>query len=134
MRMPRTAYREVDDLLQRCLPLALTCVALTVAVLVREGSVLLAGAVAVLFAGAVCGALLILSWRYYHPWFSWLLWAVPGALLTSVVFEFTLGPPLVSGAVSVVSAFFVLVGCGGLGFFGLLFILRGSVKRWFGMQ
>ena len=133
MLMPRTTLREVEGFLQRCLPLALTCLALTVAAFVKEGNVLLVGAVAVLFAGAVCGTLLILSWRYYHPWLSWLLWAVPGALLTAVVFELTVGPPMATGAVSVVGAIFVLVGCGGLGLFGLLFLLRGSIKRWFGI-
>ena len=86
-----------------------------------------------LCTGAVCGTLLILSWRHYHPWFSWLLWAIPGAALSAAVFEFTIGPQVATGVVSVVSAIFVMVGCGGLGFFGVLLLLRGSVMRSFGI-
>jgi sorbitol-specific phosphotransferase system component IIBC len=132
MHMSRTGRREVEGFLQRCLPLALMCLAQTVAALYIGGSVLLVGAVAMFLAGALCGALLIVSWQHYHPWFSWLLWAGPGAALTAGVFGFVVGPPLATGEVSVLGAVLVLFGCSGLGFFGLVFLLRGYVKRWLG--
>ena len=132
MHMSRTVRQEVEGFLQRCLPLALMCLAQTVAALYIGGSVLLVGSVAMFLAGALCGALLIVSWRHYYPWFSWLLWAVPGAALTAGLFGFVVGPPVATGEVSVLGALLVLFGCSGLGFFGLVFLLRGYVKRWLG--
>lgn len=133
MRMPITTWWEVEDFLRRCLPLSLWCLGFSVAALVKEGSVVFVGAMGVFLSGVGCGALLIFSWRHYHPLYSWLLWAAPGALLAANVAAFTLFPRVDSGAVSVVGGIFVVLGCGGLGVFGLLFLLRGSIKRWLGM-
>jgi hypothetical protein len=84
-------------------------------------------------SGVLCGVLLLLSWRLYHPTFSWVLWVVPSATVFAMTAAYTVFPGIETGEISVLRAMYLFVGCGGQGFFGLLFLLRGPVKRWLGM-
>jgi hypothetical protein len=97
-------------------------------------AVILVDAVVMLLTGALCGAVLLLSWRLYHPMFSWALWAVPGAALFEMAAAFTVLPQVDTGEISILRAVSLILGCGGLGFFGPPLLLRGAVKRWLGMQ
>ena len=132
MRMPPTARREVQGLLQRAPLVALGCLLLAAAALAMGGSAIGFGAGTMCLAGAVGALLLVFSWRHYQPHWSWLLWAVPTPAILAVAFEVTVAPVVSSGEVSIVSGIWVLLGCGGLGFFGSLFLLRGHIQRWLG--
>jgi hypothetical protein len=130
MRMPVSVRREVRDLLQRTPYIAGFCFLLSVLTFTRGASAVALGAGAMLLAGVICAALLIFSWRQYRPFLSWLIWAVPGTLLVAIVFTSTLAPAVSTGLIPVLSSIFAVLGCGGLGFFGSLLLLRSRVERW----
>jgi small-conductance mechanosensitive channel len=135
MRPSPTFRREVDGLLQPCGRMAPLFLAFAViATFFGDGGSLLVGAVVMLLTGVLCGVLLLLSWRLYHPMFSWLLWVLPGAAVFAMAAMYAVLPRAYSGEISVLRAIYLLVGCSGLGFFGLLFLLRGSVRRWLGIR
>jgi hypothetical protein len=125
-----SARREVFSFLERCPWVALGSLAFGVAALFTAGPVLALGALVTFLAGVVGAGLLLVSWRYYQPYWSWLIWAVPGPAILVVAFELTVAPLVITGAVSVLSAIWVAGGFGGVGFFGALFLLRRFVERW----
>lgn len=130
MRMLDAARQEFENLLQRSIVGALLCGVFGVASLAKEGGdTIMVGAGLLFFAGIMCTGLLILSWRRYHPYWSWVVWAVPGAVLVVGVFEGFVAPAVLTGQVSVVGALGV-VAWAGAGFFGALFVLRVHVRRW----
>ena len=131
MSTPTSLRRALDELSQRSPIIALFCLVVSFAVLANGGSVILPGAGALFLVGVLCAALLIYSWWHYRPLLSWLIWAVPGAVLAAGVLEFALRPPFVAGFISILSVFGALFGCGGLGFFGSLLLLRRRLAQWF---
>jgi hypothetical protein len=124
------ARREALEFLERCPWVALACGVLGAVALFNAGEVIAFGAVAMFLAGAFGAGLLLVSWRYHHPYWSWLIWAVPGVGILVLVFELTLAPLIITGVVSVLSGIWAAGGFGGLGFFGSLFALRRFVQRW----
>ncbi len=130
MRIPPNVRREVQGLLQRSLFAAIACFFLSVAALLMAGSTIVFGAGAIFLVGVFGAVLLILSWRHYQPFWSWLIWAVPALVVLVAAFQLMLAPLVYAGEVSVLSAIWALGGCWGLGFFGSLFLLRGHVQRW----
>jgi hypothetical protein len=132
--LPPTLRLEVEGFLQFCPRMTLAFLVLAgIATFFGDGGSLSVEAAVMLLTGALSALFLLLSWRLYHPMLSWLLWVVPGASLFAIAAEYTVFPDVNTGEISVLRAMGLLVGCSGLGFFGLLFLLRGSVKRWFGM-
>jgi hypothetical protein len=129
MRMPFSVRREVRELLQRSPYAAGLCLLFSILIF-RDGSAVVLGAGAMLLAGIIFAALLISSWRHYRPFVSWLIWAVPGTLFGAIAFTSTLAPAVSTGLISVLSAICAVFGCGGLGFFGSLFLLRPRLERW----
>ena len=130
MRMPLSGRREVRELLQRTPYGAGFCFLLSVLTFARDASAIALGAGAMLLVGVICAALLIFSWRHYRPFLSWLIWAVLGTLLVAIAFTSTLAPAVSTGLISVVSTFGAVFGCGGLGFFCSLLLLRTRLERW----
>ncbi len=134
MRMPTAARRVVESLLQRSIVGVLLCALYGVAsFLIDDGAAIVVGAGALFFAvGGLCAALLIFSWRHYHPYWSWLIWAVPGPALIVGLFEAFASPLVASGHVSVLAAMLAVTACVGCGLFGALVVLRRHIKRWVG--
>jgi hypothetical protein len=130
MRMPVSVRREVRELLQRAPYVAGFCFLLSILTFARDESAVALGAGAMLLVGVICAALLIFSWRHYRPFLSWLICAVPGTLLVAIAFTSTLAPAVSTGLISVLSAILAIFGCGGLGFFGSLLLLRARLERW----
>jgi hypothetical protein len=85
----------------------------------------LAGGIALGFVGFVG---VIASWRWYHPWVSWLVWALP----VSGGFGFLLGQYGINGEASITNLFGQALWGGMVVFFGLLWLLQRSVMRWIG--
>ena len=83
----------------------------------------LAGGMLVGLIGFVCA---LVSWRWYHPWMSWLIWVVP----TAAGFGVLIGWYGVSGDTSMGNLLGHALWSGIVVFFGLLWLLRGMVLRW----
>ena len=131
MPTPTTVRRAVKELSERSPLIALFCLTVSIVVLVAGGSAILPGAGALVLVGVVGLALFIYSWRHYRPLLSWLIWAVPCAALAAAVLELALRPPFLAGLIPIVAVFGALFGCGGLGFFGSLFLVRRHLAQWF---
>jgi len=129
MRMPAADQKEVAELLQRSVAGLLLCAAFGVAFLVKGGVALITGGGALLLSGVFFAGLVVYSWRHYHPYWSWLIWAVPGPALVISAFQLFIVPSHLTGEISVVVGLLGLFGCAGLGYFGALFTLRGYVWR-----
>src|SRR6266568_9043260 len=104
MRMPAEDRQEVTGLLQRSIGALLVSVLLSVLFLANPGTSLLVGAGALLLSGVFFAALLVFSWRHYHPHWSWLIWAVPGPALIMSVFQLLVFPLVSTGVISVLLA------------------------------
>jgi len=124
------ARREALEFLERCPWAALLSAVFGAIALFNAGAVIAFGSAVMFLAGTLGAGLLLLSWRYHHPYWSWLIWAVPGPAILVVAFELTLAPVLFTGAVSVLTGIWAAAGFGGLGFFGSLFALSRFVQRW----
>ena len=74
------------------------------------------------FIGFMCA---VVSWRWYHPWLSWLIWVVP----ISAGFGLLLGRYGVSGQASVGNLLGQALWGGIVVFFALLWLLRKMVLR-----
>ena len=122
--------REVVGFLQRCPWAALACLLMGGFALFTTGAAIAFGAIVMLLAGIVGAGLLLLSWRHYHPYWSWLIWAVPGPAILVLAFQLTVAPLVTTGDISVLSGIYAMGGFGGVGFFGALFALRRRVQRW----
>ena len=130
MRMPITSRREIQRLVRRSTVGVLVC-ALLVAYVVATGSAAIVPAASLLLLSGACFAmLLVFSWRLYHSHFSWLVWALPGTALITVVFFAFVVPPVRDGFVSPPFALLVLWAFAGGGFFGTLVILRKRIHLW----
>jgi hypothetical protein len=125
-----SARREALEFLERCPWVALASGVFGAIALFNAGAVIAFGSAVMFLAGTLGAGLLLLSWRYHHPHWSWLIWAIPGPAILVVAFELTLVPLLITGVVSVITGIWAAGGFGGLGFFGSLFALRGFVQRW----
>ena len=130
MSTPTTVRRAVKELAERSPLIALFCLIVSVVVLFAGGSAILPGAGALVLVGVLCTVLLIFSWRHYRPMLSWLIWAAPSTVLAAAVLELALRPPFVAGLLSMVVVLGALFGCGGLGFFGSLFLFRRHLGQW----
>lgn len=130
IRMLPSTRREVLGFLERCPWVALACSIFGAVALFNAGAAIAFGAVPMFLAGVFGAGLLLLSWRYRHPYWSWLIWAVPAPALLVLAFELTVAPLVITGAVSILSGIWAAGGFGGLGFFGSLFMLRRFVQRW----
>jgi len=121
MRPSPTLRREAEGLFQlsaRATPLFVG-LAVIAAFLGHSGAL---DAVVMLLTGALCGALLLLSWRIYHPIFAWVLWVAPGATVFTIAATYAVLPRVDTGEISILHAICLIIDCGGLGFFGLLFL------------
>ena len=76
--------------------------------------------------GLVAFVCAVVSWRWYHPWFSWLIWAVPAAAGFGVLVAWY----GVNGQASIANLFGHSLWSSILVFFGLLWLLRQKVLRW----
>jgi hypothetical protein len=83
----------------------------------------LAGGMLIGLVGFICA---MVSWRWYHPWTSWLIWVVPSAAGFGVL----IGWYGVSGETSMGNLFGPALWAGIVVFFGLLWLLQRRVLRW----
>lgn len=105
------------------------CLAFAIAALFKDGAAALTGAGAMVLAGMLGATLILISWRYYQPYWSRLIWAVPAPAILVIAFESTLAPLVMTGAISVLGGIWAAGGFGGLGLFGSLFLFRRFVER-----
>jgi hypothetical protein len=66
---------------------------------------------------------ILASLRFYSPWFSWIGWLVPLALLGLVI------EPVRIGVISPATAVYAY-SLGAVGVFGILFAARDGLKKW----
>lgn len=79
-------------------------------------------AAAMVIVGVALASILA-SLRFYHPWFSWMGWGVPVALLGLVI------QPVRVGVISPVTALYAY-SLAAAGVFGVLFGARDRLKTW----
>ena len=92
---------------------------------------ILSGALLVVPNGALMLALVVLSWRYYHFWLSWLIWVVPGTALVGVAAVQAIFPAVRLGLVSPAAAMAIAWGFAGVGFFLAVLVFRRHIRKWF---
>ena len=129
--MPPTARRDIVEFLKRSKYGALFSLAIGATAIAPNWSELVLAAGAILVVGIACAGLHILSWRRnYPPMLTWLIFELPSAFLILGAFNLVLWVPLSQGAISVLGGVGALVGCGGFGYFGALFLLRHRLIGW----
>ena len=128
-RDPRSEVKQVCT----SAPLGLAASALLVlgSAFLVPAPYMLAGALLLVPNAALVLGLVVISWRYYNFWFSWLIWAVPGAAVVGIGIAQALLPPIATEFVSPAAAIAAAVGLAGLGFFLSVLVFRRHIRKWF---
>ena len=124
MAAPLVLRKELEELTGHAGFLAATALIVVVlsCVLLPVHWPSLAGGMLLGLIGFICA---VVSWRWYHPWVSWVIWVVPISAGFGVLF----GHYGLSGQASVGNLFGQTLWGGIAVFFGLLWLLRRTVLR-----